>query len=335
MIRDKSVCVCICGFAPRSIKYTYESIQKNIIDPLNKHFNVDVFMFSLLSRNNIIDVSEGRQGGMTKYKVNNDDIYLLHTTDTQTEYQEDVDDIINLCEDNKYCEYIDLKKTQTKNFLRDLYQEEKCFRMIDNYKYDVCVMLGPDFYITKQINIDEVFDCMSNDNILYTTSYNDCGGIANKFYIGSINVMNKICTRKSIFNNWLEHEKNYYTKSNKIKITIFTIIFVMIISMISITIYTSTKYLKFITLFTVLLLLSIGSLITTNIIKVKAITNPERFIQYTINTYNITRKKSDMFYLKIRSNGKSNWYINKMNNFVSDFQLKQHIMNTFKELQNY
>ena len=38
MIRDKSVCVCICGFAPRSIKYTYESIQKNIIDPLNKHF---------------------------------------------------------------------------------------------------------------------------------------------------------------------------------------------------------------------------------------------------------------------------------------------------------
>jgi len=43
--------------------------------------------------------------------------------------------------------------------------------------------------------------------------------------------------------------------------------------------------------------------------------NSETFLQYTINKHKIVNKKSFMFYLKIRANKKSNWYINLIDKY--------------------
>ena len=76
-------------------------------------------------------------------------------------------------------------------------------------------------------------------------------------------------------------------------------------------------------------ILVIGVLITTNVIQIKKTTNPERFMKYTADVHNIYRKKSNMVYVKIRSNGKSNWYIKEMNKFIDDKDVRRDVKSKF------
>ena len=79
------IAVCCCGFAPQSLKYTISSIQANVIDHLGDEFDMDVYMYSLLSKNNVIE-----SGKNNNYQINNDDVKLLKTEATWTAFQEDV-----------------------------------------------------------------------------------------------------------------------------------------------------------------------------------------------------------------------------------------------------
>ena len=52
----KKVALLICGFAPRSFKYVYKNIKRNIIKHLSKNnFSIDVYHHSLISKMNTIE----------------------------------------------------------------------------------------------------------------------------------------------------------------------------------------------------------------------------------------------------------------------------------------
>lgn len=240
------VAVLVAGFAPRSIKYTYKTIEDNIINHLKKNnFDVDIFMFSLLSKNNKLD-SHRNEEKNNKY-INNNDIKLLKTNKTHTEYQEYLTEYLNnIC--NATCRRKMSQPQHSLNFLRDIYSEYKVSKMIDLNKYDACIMIGPDFHIVNKININEVKNVIGKNNKIYTTSFNDFTGVANKFYIASPIVIKKICSRIYNLEEWIK-------------------------------------------------------------LKTKSIKNPEVFLKYILETYNIKRSVSNMFYIKIRSNGKPNSYI--------------------------
>ena len=87
VLDTQKVAVCCCGFAPRSLKYTYESIQKNIIDKLLEDFEVDTFVYSLTSKSGKIQSSKKKENGVS---VNNDDSNLLGGT-IFTQNQETID----------------------------------------------------------------------------------------------------------------------------------------------------------------------------------------------------------------------------------------------------
>ena len=44
------IAVCLFGVIPRSIKYTWESINNNIIEPLKKEYNVEIYIFNLCTK---------------------------------------------------------------------------------------------------------------------------------------------------------------------------------------------------------------------------------------------------------------------------------------------
>jgi len=201
------IAVILFGFAPRSFKYTYNSINYNIIKELKKNFlNVDTFHHSLLSKNKNFSTYRPYEKNI---KINNNDVYLLNCKKIITEYQEDIH-LVNYDKCNMYKNYINNKNVTTKNHkeiiknhLRALYSELKCTNEFPIYKYDVCIMLSSDSLIKKKININEIKDIYNtNEKLIYTTGFNTARGIANGFYICKPSVLKIISSR---YNKFIEN----------------------------------------------------------------------------------------------------------------------------------
>lgn len=230
------VAVLIFGFSPRSFRYTYNEINNNIIKELNKYYYTDVYHHTLLSKSNTLE--SFRKEEKNNNRINNNDYKLLKTTHTTTYYQEDIENpFINILEKNHY---------------RALYSEFEVSKYLNGKDYDACVVLSNDIMPIKKINKNEVDDVINNKNILYTTSYNKWGGLANGFYITSSNIFKILANRITLYENWINGNNG----------------------------------------------------------------NAESFLSYIVSKHNyIINKDSNMFYLKIRNNGKSNYYINLINKF--------------------
>lgn len=250
-----NIAVIIHGYAPRSFKYTYKSIQKNIINQLRVNHNVDVYHYSLLSKDNKIHSSRTEESDI---HINNNDVNLLKCNKLETEYQEDINIYNNVtCTNYK-------EKNMNLNFMRSLKSELECMKRFPLNNYDMCVMVSSDSLILKPINEEELKDSYIS-NCLYTTNFNQWGGLANGFYIAPPNILYKTCTRYHDFPEWCS--KN----SNK---------------------------------------------------------NAEKFLKNIILNNNVINKDSDMYYLKIRANGKSNHYINLIDNY--DIKNKDIIKSYYK-----
>ena len=66
----EKIVVCLFGVIPRSIKYTWQSIKENIIDPLETEYNVDIYLFNLNVEDTLVD----------GVKLNQNDIKLIPYT---------------------------------------------------------------------------------------------------------------------------------------------------------------------------------------------------------------------------------------------------------------
>lgn len=187
--KNKKICVIITGFAPRSFKYTHKSITTEIIKPLKKSFSVvDVFHYSLASKSGKI---ESNRDGENELSINNDDIYLLKTTKTISEYQEDIKLPTVQC----------LQKENHKvNPLRQFYYEKKAVKSFPISKYDACVMITSDSYFLTPIDTKHVGEiCNTSCPKIYTTSFNKSSGIANGFYIAKPSILKKLCSRGDLY----------------------------------------------------------------------------------------------------------------------------------------
>ena len=249
------IAVIIHGYAPRSFKYTYKSIQENIINKLNTKHEVDVYHYSLLSKNNKINSSRKEEFDIN---INNNDVNLLKCNKIETEFQENLNLYSNItCTNYK-------AKNMNLNFMRSINSELECMKRFPIKKYDICVMVSSDSFILKSINEKEIKDSYKS-NCLYTTKYNKWKGLANGFYIAPPNILHKICTRYYDFPNWCSKNINK---------------------------------------------------------------NAEQFLKAVVHANKIKNKDSNMYYLKIRATGKSNNYINLIDNY--DIKNKDEIKKKFK-----
>lgn len=236
------VALLICGFAPRSFKYVYKSIEKYIIKHLeDNNFKVDVYHHSLISKKNII--FSQREGEINRV-VNNNDVYLLPAK-IKTEYQEN----LNLLGEKYNCWRF---PNFFSNACRGMYSEYKVSRMTNLNKYKSIILITSDSLFLKPISIPEIKNTILNHNIIYTTPYNHYSGIGNGFYICHPEVFKKISSRYLNLGKYcLKHQEK----------------------------------------------------------------NSEMYLGDIISSHNIENRDSSMFYLKIRANGKSNQYINLLNEY--------------------
>jgi len=202
----KRVCVIICGFAPRSFKYVHKTIQNKIIDVLNTKYEVDTFHHSLLSKMASI---ESNRSGENNLDINNDDVNILNVKELITEYQEDID-IQHYIE--KSCGANENHKI---NPLRELYSEKQAVTNFPIEDYDACVMIWSDAYVIKEINLKHVEDVIENKRVFYSTSYNTWGGVANKFYITSPEMMKNVGSRIDLYVERCKNLKGHKENNEK------------------------------------------------------------------------------------------------------------------------
>ena len=187
------IAVCCCGFAPRSLKYTHESIETNVINVLKEDFDVDVYLYSFTSKSNII---ESKNKSENNQPINNEDVNLLHNATVITRDQEEE---TNTIKDIITTNNIKTKNINIVNHIRQLLMLKYSFMEIhkvsqqQKINYKSIIYLEPDMFICKPISKMEVHNTILKPKNLYTCSFNDWNGYGSGFYIGSVKAMNIIC----------------------------------------------------------------------------------------------------------------------------------------------
>ena len=194
------ICLCFFGVIPRSIKYTIESIEHNIIKQLKQKYIIDIFVFNLNVENTRVDGTI----------LNQKDINLINYTFYEEEKQSDLDIEIKKLYDMGICKMRnDYSNRQILNSIRQMYSEYKvgCFLEKNKDNYKGAVICGPDYYIVNNLDINT--DYFSYDNTIYTTRVNDAQGITNGFYIGTINSLVPVLKRYKNITEYLPTDKDY------------------------------------------------------------------------------------------------------------------------------
>lgn len=202
----KRIALCLFGVIPRSIKYTYGSIQNNIIDELSKYYYVDIIVFNLNTENDPVDT----------VILNQDDVKIISNINQyEEEYQTNVDKKIKA----QYGEVngpilkmrSDYPPIQIQNAARQMYSEYRVGQMLNQVKekYATSIVCGPDYFILNPIDINHVKNTIENTNLIYTSKVNVGNGYTNGFYIGHPQPMIKLLSRYSVINKMFPTNKDY------------------------------------------------------------------------------------------------------------------------------
>lgn len=198
----KRACVCFFGVIGRSIRFTYDSITKKLIDPLKREFDVDIYVFNLDVENSIVD---GRSVNCLNYKIIKSDY-------CESRKQSDLDKEIDVYYQSGICKMRhDYTKVQIINAVRQMYSEYRVGKFLEEHRgdYDTAIVCGPDYYLLNEISLDDVRKSVIQENTIYTTSVNDGQGYTNGFYIGNLNSLINVLKRYEIITDLLPSQYDY------------------------------------------------------------------------------------------------------------------------------
>ena len=191
--KDKVV-VCLFGVIPRSIKYTWESINKNIIEPLKREYDVDIYIFNLNVENTKVD-------GVV---LNQKDIEIIPYDYKEEELQTSIEHEMRTLHKKYKFRYPYIYTSL--NCFRQMYSEYRVGKFLEksSNKYKGALVCGPDYNIYNSLNMAQFKDSLKSNNSIYGSNQNDATGYTNGFYFGKINPLCKILKR---YDNFTEFEE--------------------------------------------------------------------------------------------------------------------------------
>ena len=180
--------LCFFGVIPRSIRHTWSSIYDNLVVPLKKEFDIDIFVYNL-------NVEGAKVDGRV---LDQEDVKLIPFNFKNEDLQTDVDKVLNIkCKDR--CQYReDYGAATERNAMRQLHSEKKVGDFLASHECEFACVCGPDYYLARKINMDHVRDSIATSTI-YTSQVNDAEGYTNGFYFGKPGQLIKILNRYDEF----------------------------------------------------------------------------------------------------------------------------------------
>ena len=200
----KKIVVCLTGGVNRSIRYTWQSIQDNMIEPLQKDYQVHIAVFN----NNVEDCL------VDGVPINNRDMLLIHYNYLYEYKQTEIDEEIKQIDgyEKDYHPYFFGKMKQ--NGIRHMYIESKVAKFLTKNKdvYDYVIVSNPDYFYLNKLNVD----CLQNikEDTIGTCHHWEYGDMCTDgFYIGFpnsiINILNRLSIYSHLTTNYKKPMLNY------------------------------------------------------------------------------------------------------------------------------
>jgi hypothetical protein len=197
------VALCFYGLT-RSLKYTYDSINQNILNELkNANIDYDIILHTYdlkylkLKRSNedtVLDTNEWKLLKPDSIKIDNQDKF-----DKSYDYRYI----------KSFGDFWKSNFENTMNLIRQFNSLQQVWKLCEknNKKYDCYLFLRPDLKYTKKIDIKQVVEACSNDNTIYTPSWSTFKGLNDRMALGDYNSMKIYANRIDYVNNYLEITK--------------------------------------------------------------------------------------------------------------------------------
>jgi hypothetical protein len=195
--KPKKCAIIIYGLN-RSITKTHPSIEKYILNVLRENnIRYDIFVHTYK-----LDTLYSNERNHEKpIHIDYKEMYILNPYKMEVDDQNEVDK-----DHDHYVEYTKHVRGENinivKNYTRALFSLNKAFNMVDKKNYDGCLIMRPDSLCTEPLNVNNLIDAFDN-NIVYTPSDHEWGGLNDRFAFGSFEKITKYATRYTIFLNHL------------------------------------------------------------------------------------------------------------------------------------
>ena len=208
-------CICFFGVIPRSIKFTIESIKKNIFDVLtDSNISFDTYVHNMK-----VDTFLSKRAGDHNVTVDNNLCKLLPATEFSEINQIDFDNNYDWKKISKYG-YTEGDINTLQNAIRQLYSVKQVTKLWDNKKntnYDYYIYLRPDLLYINKIDIHTILQNINKKNVLLTPHWHKSGGINDRIYMGNKNVIKIFGNRFDEAYNMTEKYKSVYHAEKHMK----------------------------------------------------------------------------------------------------------------------
>ena len=183
--RKARVLVCLTGVVNRSIRYTWPSIEDNIVKPLMSKYGVDIAIFN----NHVADC---RVDGEI---LNNTDLAIVPHNFLFEYKQSDLDrEVEKLPGFSTFSSRID-KDKKKRNGLRQMCIERKVAEFLEKNKddYQYAVVTNADYFYVNELPLNTLFS-IGNNHIL-SCHHHDCRGYTDGFYSGNCKAVRLVMNR--------------------------------------------------------------------------------------------------------------------------------------------
>ena len=190
------VVVCVFGVLARSIHLAWPSVIRRILRPLRRDghsvyivgFNLDVGDASAVDGVRL-------NHSASQWRVNRSGVAVARFDAYHEVLQTKVDAEIDRICPGLACQTFDDYGARTlniRNAFRQLHSEMRVAqflrsnvsRGLDVPRYDVAIVLGPDFHFAMDVEVADVRRAAAERGAVFTTDMNDADGYTNGFYIG-------------------------------------------------------------------------------------------------------------------------------------------------------
>ena len=183
----KKIVVCLTGVVNRSIRYTWQSIQDNLIEPLQKDYQIHIAVFN----NNVGDTL------VDGVLLNNRDMLLINYNYLYEYKQTEIDREIKQMDgyEKDYPPY--LCGTMKQNAFRLMYIESKVAEFVETNKdvYEYVIVSNADYLYLNKLNVNYLQN-IKEDTIGTCHHWENADMCTDGFYIGYpssiIKLMNRI-----------------------------------------------------------------------------------------------------------------------------------------------
>jgi len=203
--KELKFCICFFGVLSRSLEFTIDSINNNIIKVLNdNNIKYDIYTHNM-KVNNIFSLQKNEKNIEIL-----DKIYLLKPNYFSETNQNEFD---NNYDWNKYSKYgyIHNSLNVHKNAIRQIYSVNEVTKMWQKSKieYDYYIYIRPDLMYINKLNLDEILENINND-ILLTPKWHKWRGLNDRIYMGTKNIIKYFGNRFNYIDNFYKDKKRSY-----------------------------------------------------------------------------------------------------------------------------